>query len=451
MSVVEAKCTNCGEVIEVDNNKEAAICPFCKEAFIVEKAIRSYFGNTNRNLMDFEIVGGVLNKYVGSLTEIEIPSNVTVIGVKAFANTAITYVHIPSNVIEIRSGAFYKCNYLREVIIEEGLQMLGSEKECNHDYPYNGSVFNECSKLEYINLPDSLIDLGKNCFCGCKSLKTITIPPNVKYSSDFVGCESLRQIQLPYGLEKLGSFEGCINLKSINIPSTVKDVGHTSFTNCKSLKKLKIPEGITPIMPQCYGCENLENVIIPSTIKCINELTFGNCEKLDNVVIPSNVTIQGDGLFGESDNHFRSAFEGCTGMHMITLGQNVRFRGLVFLSCENLENIYGLSEQWLKEHSYELPENMKAKYSKGCYIATCVYGSYNCPQVFTLRRFRDLKLEKNIFGRILVKFYYKISPSLVKKYGNTKRFRQVCKFLLDFLVQHLKKIGYKDTIYYDEM
>ena len=25
----------------------------------------------------------------------------------------------------------------------------------------------------------------------------------------------------------------------------------------------------------------------------------------------------------------------------------------------------------------------------GCYIATCVYGSYDCPQVQTLRRFRD--------------------------------------------------------------
>ena len=26
--------------------------------------------------------------------------------------------------------------------------------------------------------------------------------------------------------------------------------------------------------------------------------------------------------------------------------------------------------------------------SGGCYIATCVYGSYDCPEVWTLRRFR---------------------------------------------------------------
>ena len=39
MSLVEAKCTNCGSILKVDNEKEAAICEFCGSAFIVEKAI----------------------------------------------------------------------------------------------------------------------------------------------------------------------------------------------------------------------------------------------------------------------------------------------------------------------------------------------------------------------------------------------------------------------------
>jgi len=33
--------------------------------------------------------------------------------------------------------------------------------------------------------------------------------------------------------------------------------------------------------------------------------------------------------------------------------------------------------------------------SAGCYIATAVYGSYNCPEVWTLRRYRDIKLKKD--------------------------------------------------------
>ena len=34
--------------------------------------------------------------------------------------------------------------------------------------------------------------------------------------------------------------------------------------------------------------------------------------------------------------------------------------------------------------------------SQGCYVATCVYGSYDCPQVWTLRRFRDNTLAETM-------------------------------------------------------
>ena len=42
MPLVKAICTNCGGKLEVDNNMEAAICPFCGTAYIVEKAIQKY-------------------------------------------------------------------------------------------------------------------------------------------------------------------------------------------------------------------------------------------------------------------------------------------------------------------------------------------------------------------------------------------------------------------------
>ena len=42
MPLVQAKCTNCGSNLEIDNTKDAAICPYCGTAFIVEKAINNY-------------------------------------------------------------------------------------------------------------------------------------------------------------------------------------------------------------------------------------------------------------------------------------------------------------------------------------------------------------------------------------------------------------------------
>ena len=48
--VVDAKCTNCGIDIEVDENKEADICPRCGTAFITEKVINNYKTSDNGEL-----------------------------------------------------------------------------------------------------------------------------------------------------------------------------------------------------------------------------------------------------------------------------------------------------------------------------------------------------------------------------------------------------------------
>ena len=42
MALVQAKCTNCGANIEVDQTKEAGICPYCNTAYITQKAIINY-------------------------------------------------------------------------------------------------------------------------------------------------------------------------------------------------------------------------------------------------------------------------------------------------------------------------------------------------------------------------------------------------------------------------
>ena len=42
MPLVPAICTQCGAPIEVDNAKEAGICPRCGTAFITEKVINNY-------------------------------------------------------------------------------------------------------------------------------------------------------------------------------------------------------------------------------------------------------------------------------------------------------------------------------------------------------------------------------------------------------------------------
>lgn len=42
MPLVKAVCTNCGGSLDVDSSQKAAICPHCKQAYIVEEAINNY-------------------------------------------------------------------------------------------------------------------------------------------------------------------------------------------------------------------------------------------------------------------------------------------------------------------------------------------------------------------------------------------------------------------------
>lgn len=86
---------------------------------------------------------------------------------------------------------------------------------------------------------------------------------------------------------------------------------------------------------------------------------------------------------------------------------------------------------------------------EGCYIATCVYGSYDCPQVWTLRRFRDNKLYKNFIGKCFVKIYYKFSPKLVDCLGDTKIFNIMMRRCLDVFIRNLNKKGFYNTYYED--
>lgn len=89
--------------------------------------------------------------------------------------------------------------------------------------------------------------------------------------------------------------------------------------------------------------------------------------------------------------------------------------------------------------------------SSGCYIATCVYGSYDCPQVWTLRRYRDYTLTETWYGRAFVRTYYAISPTLVKLFGHTEWFKKMWKGKLDRMVADLNAEGVEGTPYEDKV
>ena len=112
-----------------------------------------------------------------------------------------------------------------------------------------------------------------------------------------------------------------------------------------------------------------------------------------------------------------------------------------------IERIEGLIEN-IEDDPVKTDSDMPSKKS-GCYVATCVYGSYDCPPVWTLRRFRDDILSKSVLGRSFIKFYYAVSPTIVRIFGKTLWFHKMWKPLLDKMVKKLSDRGIEDTPYKD--
>ena len=97
----------------------------------------------------------------------------------------------------------------------------------------------------------------------------------------------------------------------------------------------------------------------------------------------------------------------------------------------------------------EAPQAGNKQSSGGCYVATAVYGSYDCPEVWTLRRYRDYTLAETWYGRAFIKTYYAISPTLVKWFGHTEWFKNMWKGKLDRMVSELQAEGVESTPYED--
>lgn len=94
----------------------------------------------------------------------------------------------------------------------------------------------------------------------------------------------------------------------------------------------------------------------------------------------------------------------------------------------------------------ELSESA-SKPRSGCYVATAVYGSYECPEVWVLRRYRDVALMKSAPGRQFVRAYYTVSPMVLRLLGG--RGGSLFRRPIAVLVRALEARGFSNAPYAD--
>ena len=163
---------------------------------------------------------------------------------------------IANGVRKIGRNSFWNCRKLEKLIIPPSVREIG----------YN--PFASCVNLEFENYSDKfsvdhglLLDRNKTQLICCTSKiaqQEVILPPsliNIGRNS-FTGCESLKELNIPVGVQQIsrGAFSNCINLEKIQIPQTVKRIEGWAFNGCKKLKQIKICKDTTLVTTALENC-----------------------------------------------------------------------------------------------------------------------------------------------------------------------------------------------------
>ncbi len=188
--------------------------------------------------------------YKYDYTHVDIGEDMTHIGVRCFASSAmLSEITIPGNVQFIGTAAF-SYSSVRDVVIEEGVARIGD------------SAFYE-SGVRTVQLPSTISQMELvSTFQGCEDLTSVVIPNGVNVQTQlgvlcetFKGCSSLREVVLPDSLWSISvsTFEGCNQLTDIALPEGLEIIGDYAFADTASLTELTIPSTVTFIGDEAFG------------------------------------------------------------------------------------------------------------------------------------------------------------------------------------------------------
>lgn len=387
MGMVAAKCTQCGANIEVDDTKEAGICKYCGTAFITEKAIANYNTYITNN-----------NNFAGA--------NINVVG-----GNVENLLELARNSLEINN---------------EKDTLKYCEKALEIDVKNSDAWFikMQAEKIRVVKAETSIEN--------AKSIEAISVAGNnsIKYAPANQKETRIREVHSFYS-ESTSFF-----LSSMKISVEYDDVDVLN-----ALAQINKNSALAKDQMYILGIASKELF----ALKLLDDIS------IDEIA---------------SDVEFQERYIECINLY-VDFRNQYRIRSLIYSGGPNIEAVAAMKKKyeelinrlpddkhdrvkmWTMEGADQRPISDNGSSNSGCYIATCVYGSYDCPQVWTLRRFRDYTLAETWYGRLFINCYYAISPTLVKLFGKGEWFRNFWKSRLDKFVSEQNNKGMSNTYYND--
>ena len=288
-----------------------------------------------------------------------------------------------SQLKEIDSHAFLNCKKLASITLPNSVTYLGE----NNPTSIEGSgVFEGCESLTSFKFPSSYAsnNLPSFTFKNCKNLATIDwngYNPKRLNNCAFWNCDKITWSQVPQSVEELGDecFYDCAALTSVDLskikkmdtgvfwatpltsvewPAAVTEIPANTFWACGKLTTIKgIPgqpgawDNITKIGANAFNmCTDLTTIKLPAELKTIDAQAFRSCDHLATVDYGTKVETIGDGAFWSTGALKKFFFKGSvktlgahafreSGLTCVHLKGDMTIGKEAFMNCASLKYV----------------------------------------------------------------------------------------------------------------
>ena len=236
---------------------------------LTDDGVMTFWGEGNMKNYGF---GGVRpwQDHAGRITKVVIEEGVTAVGSGAFMDmTSLESVTLPQKGLNrIGEGAFYGCTALKKIAIPAGV------------YTVWAYTFKNCTALEVLDLPQTLIKIDQGGFENCTALKSVTLPANLNIISYW-------------------SFKGCTGLEEADMGQTcATEIRAGAFKNCSALTAICLPGGIRTLGDSCFYGIGAESFTVPGTVTAVEGWCFAR-SRLKQIIFQGDAPVIGEGAFNK--------------------------------------------------------------------------------------------------------------------------------------------------------
>lgn len=350
------------------------------------------------------------------LQNISIPNKITTIPQYCFNGcTSLSKVVLSKTLMAINQYAFQNCTNLYDMVIPSEINsltvqgyafsgcQLGNETISKLASLCNGTIysyafaditsitevttsyttdyyFRECINLKKATILNPLNNgkMGQNVFNGCTNLTTVVLPDNATVIDNnmFYGNAKLSNVNIPASLTMIGSsafYNTAIN--NITLPDSLKTINSSAFSDCSKLSAINIPDAVTIIDSNAfYNCSSLATVTVGENAK----YTLGQYAFRSSGVTDESVK----NILAHTGTTYSHIFDKCNSL--VNIEPSVLWTNM-FSNCTNLKTVKSsLTTKTLGDNTFYNDASLTSALLYGVFTTIGINIFYNCTSLKTV-------------------------------------------------------------------